>query len=104
EGKRGGPFAFLIPPEQRDPYAVRKLEELLLQGSVEIHRALDPFHADGESYPAGTDLVFLAQPYRAYVKTLLERQDYPGRAAPPGGVPERPFDATAWTMPPQMGL
>src|SRR5439155_392922 len=37
KGKRGGPFAFLIPPEQPDLSAARKLEELLLEGSVEIH-------------------------------------------------------------------
>ena len=42
-GRRGGPFAFIIPPEQHDPYATAKLEELLLRGQIEIHRALEPF-------------------------------------------------------------
>ena len=104
-GRRGGPFAFIIPPEQHDPQATAKLEELLLQGGVEIHRALEPFRADGEPYPAGTDIILLAQPFRAYVKTLLERQDYPAparcrRAAPP----ERPYDVAGWTLPQQMGV
>jgi hypothetical protein len=105
---RGGsasPFAFLIPSDQRDPYAVRKLEELLLQGSIEIHRTLEPFWADGEPYPTGTDVILLAQPYRAYVKTLLERQDYPvRRSAPDRAAEERPYDATAWTLPAQVGV
>ena len=83
-GSQGGPFAFIIPPEQHDPLrAAQKLEELLLQGGVEIHRALEPFRADGEPYPAGTDIILLAQPYRAYVKTLLERQNYPAHASAP---------------------
>src|SRR5438876_4059588 len=103
-GKRGGPFAFLIPTEQHDPLAAGKLEELLLQGSIEIHRALEPFRADGNPYPAGTDIILLSQPYRAYVKTLLERQDYPTRRVSPGGPPERPYDVTGWTLPLQMGV
>jgi hypothetical protein len=100
---QGGPSAFILPAEQHDPSAAKKLEELLLQGGVEIHRALEPFRADGDSYPAGVDIILMAQPYRAYVKTLLERQNYPvTRVA--GGLPERPYDVTGWTLPAQMGV
>jgi Zinc carboxypeptidase len=104
EGQRTGPFAFVVPPDQFDPHAVAKLEELLLQGGIEIHRAIDSFQADGGSYPAGSDIVPLAQPYRAYVKTLLERQDYPVRRATPATPPERPYDVAGWTLPAQMGV
>lgn len=103
-GSRGGPFAFLVTPEQRDPLATRKLEELLLQSGIEIHRALEPFRADGDPYPQGTDIILLAQPYRAYVKTLLERQDYPGERTSPSAPPERPYDVTGWMLPAQMGV
>jgi hypothetical protein len=103
-GREGAPFAFMIPREQRDPYTAAKLEELLLAGGVEIQRALEPFRADGDPYPEGTDIVFLAQPYRAYVKTLLERQSYPARRTIAGGAPERPYDVAGWTLPLQMGV
>jgi hypothetical protein len=104
-GRRGGPFAFVIPPNQHDPRAAAKLEDLLLQGAIEIHRALDPFVADGRSYPPGTDIILLAQPYRAYVKTLLERQRYPAQRSSSGSVsPERPYDVTGWTLPAQLGV
>jgi hypothetical protein len=103
-GKAGGPFAFIIPPEQLDPQATAKLEELLIQGGVEIQRALDPFRADGDPYPAGADIILLAQPYRGYVKTLLERQAYPARRRSPDSPPERPYDVTGWTLPLQMGI
>lgn len=103
-GSRGEPFAFLIPPEQHDPVATRKLEEMLIDGGVEIQRTLEPFRADGDPYPAGVDLVFLAQPYRAYVKTLLERQAYPAQRLSAQGQRERPYDATGWTLPAQMGV
>jgi hypothetical protein len=103
-GRRGGPFAFVVPGEQHDPRAAAKLEELLLQGSIEIHRALEPFQAGDGSYPAGTDIILLAQPYRAYVKTLLERQDYPGRRPSRDAPAERPYDVAGWTLPAQMGV
>ena len=102
-GRQGGPFAFIIPPEQHDPHAATKLRELLLDGGVEIQRALEPFRADGEPYPAGTDIILMAQPYRAYVKTLLEQQDYPARAWR-RRPPERPYDVAGWTLPMQMGV
>jgi hypothetical protein len=103
-GRRGEPFAFIIPPEQHDRLAQVKLQELLLQGAVEIQRALEPFRADGDPYPAGTDIIFMAQPFRAYVKTLLERQRYPAKPTAPGVLPERPYDAAGWTLPNQMGV
>jgi hypothetical protein len=102
-GRAGGPFAILIPPEQYDLLATAKLEELLVQGGVEVHRALEPFRADGEPYPAGTDIVLMAQPFRAYAKTLLERQLYPARRLAPG-IYDRPYDAAGWTLPAQMGV
>ena len=103
KGREGGPFAFLIPPDQQDPYTAAKLEELLLAGAVEIQRAMEPFRADGDPYPEGTDIIFMTQPYRAYVKTLLERQSYPARRTAPNGRPERPYDVAGWTLPLQMG-
>jgi zinc carboxypeptidase len=103
-GKVGGPFAFIIPPEQLDLQATAKLEAVLLQSGIEIHRALEPFRADGDPYPANTDIILLAQPYRAYVKTLLERQVYPARRRSPDSPPERPYDVTGWTLPLQMGI
>ncbi len=103
-GTRGAPFAFIVPPEQHDPAAAKKLEDLLLQSGVEIHRALEPFRADGDPYPAGTDIILLSQPYRAYVKTLLERQDYPRTRAAGGASEGRPYDVAGWTLPAQMGV
>ncbi|PWT85571.1 MAG: hypothetical protein C5B57_02675 [Blastocatellia bacterium] len=105
QGQRGGPFAFIVPPGQHDPHATAKLEQLLLQGRIEISRALKPFRAGNTVHPAGSDIILLAQPYRAYVKTLLERQDYPaGNHSSASGPLERPYDVAGWTLPAQMGV
>jgi len=103
-GRAGAPFAFAVPPEQHDPHAAAKLVNLLIEGAVEVHRASEPFEAGGRAYPAGTNLVLMAQPFARYAKTLLERQYYPVRRPAPGAPPERPYDVAGWTLPYQMGV
>lgn len=103
-GSKGGPFAFIIPPDQFDPHAARKLEQLLLEGAVEIRRTLEPFRVADTVYPQGADIVLMAQPFRAYAKTLLEVQQYPIRRLAPGAAPDRPYDVAGWTLPLQMNV
>ena len=71
---------------------------------MEIQRARAPFAAGGREYPAGTLVIPLAQPFRAHVKDLVERQVYPARSAYPGGPALPPYDVTGWTLPLQMGV
>jgi hypothetical protein len=103
-GSKGGPFAFIIPPDQFDPHAARELEQLLLEGAVEIRRTLEPFRVADTVYPQGADIVLMAQPFRAYAKTLLEVQQYPIRRLAPGAAPDRPYDVAGWTLPLQMNV
>ena len=103
-GTAGGPFALVIPEQQYDPLAAAKLIDVLVGGHVEVQRAVEPFSTGGRDYPAGTFVVLMAQPFRAYAKTLLERQEYPVRKLAPDGPVERPYDVTGWTLPLQMGV
>jgi hypothetical protein len=101
---RSAPYAFVIPGVQRDPGATRKMLELLSFGLVEIERAASPFEAGGKPQPAGSYVIRMRQPYGAYAKTLLERQNYPDLRTYPGGPPKRPYDVTAQTLPLLMGV
>lgn len=103
-GLEGGPFAFIIPPDQFDLHAARGLEQLLLDGDIDVQRVIEPFRVADTVYPEGTDIILMAQPFRAYAKTLLERQDYPVRRTTSGTVPDRPYDVTGWTLPFQMNV
>ncbi len=101
---RTSPSAFVVPASQDDPGAARKLLETLEFGAVEIERATEPFTAQGKSYPAGSYVVRMTQPFSSFAKTLLEKQDYPDLRLYPGGPPKRPYDVTAHTLPLLMGV
>jgi hypothetical protein len=103
-GKKGGPFAYVIPAAQHDPGATWKMLDVLDQAGIEIYKASRAFDADGQQFGAGDYLIPMAQPFRNYVKDLLEPQTYPMRPAAAGQAPERPYDVTGWTLPLQMGV
>jgi zinc carboxypeptidase len=101
---RTEPYAFLIPPSQDDPGSARRMLDTLQFGMVEIEEAGARFEADGQSYPAGSYIVRMQQPYSSWAKTLLEEQDYPDMRLYPDGPPRRPYDVTAHTFPLLMGV
>ncbi len=90
---RNTPYAFVIPAQQRDPGATRRLLETLAFGKVEIQKAANGDHVIG-----------MQQPYSGWAKALLERQDYPDLRMYPGGPPQRPYDTTAETLPLLFGV
>ncbi|MFO7692667.1 MAG: M14 family metallopeptidase [Vicinamibacterales bacterium] len=103
-GTKEGPYAFAIPPDQHDPAAANTLVNLLVDGGVEVQQVSEPFKVGDTVYPVGTAFVMMAQPFRAYAKSLLEVQQYPARRLGGSAAPERPYDVAGWTLPYQMGV
>ncbi len=84
--------------------AAALLVELLLRHGVRVQRAAAPFTAGRSTYPAGTYVLPAAQPYRAFLLTMLRRQRYPEIIPYAGGPVMPPYDVTAWSLPLAMGV
>ena len=98
ERRPGDPFAYVIPSQQTDYPTTLRMLEILQFGGAEIHRATEAFDADGANFPAGSFVIFTAQPYRPYVLNMLGERDYPA------GVPQRLEDNASHALPMQMGV
>ena len=86
------PSAILIPNDQGDPQRVAQLVARLMSQHIEVSRAKAPLVLAEGSFPAGTYVVPLDQPYRNYAVDLLTPQNYPGDAT-------EPYDDVSWELP-----
>jgi len=103
-GSAEAPYAFLIPPDQRDPVSAALLVELLIRHGVRVERAQTAFNVGRAAYAAGTYVIPAAQPYRAFILTMLRKQRYPEIVPYVGGPVLPPYDVTAWSLPLSMGV
>lgn len=95
-GREEAPRGWILPADNADRGATRRLVETLLLGGVEVHVASGAVRADGAEYPAGSIVIFADQPYGRHVKDLFEVQRYPGL--------EAPYDVAGWTLPLLFGV
>src|SRR5580704_11956103 len=86
------PYAFLIPDNQGDPARVAQMVTRLMAQQIEVARAEKAIQLKEGSFPAGTYVVRLDQPYRNYAVDLLTPQHYPKD----GG---EPYDDVSWEFP-----
>jgi hypothetical protein len=93
KGKTEAPYAWIFPPEQRDPGRLAHLVNQLRAHRIEIHRLTGPFTLKGRSWPAGSYVVRMDQPYRNAAVNFLEEQKFPA------DEPNPPYDDVAWTFP-----
>ncbi|MGH9658177.1 MAG: M14 family zinc carboxypeptidase, partial [Bryobacteraceae bacterium] len=103
-GNSGGPFAYVVAPDQHDrPTAVDMLDRLS-QAGVDVRRARAGFQAGGATFAEGSYVLLAAQPFRPYLVDLMEPQKYPELRAGQSGPTKRPYDITGWTLPLNMGV
>jgi zinc carboxypeptidase len=92
KGTEEAPYAFLIPEDQGDPMRVAQMIAKLQAQHIEVSRADAPIALTEGTFPVGTYVVRLDQPYRNYAVDLLTPQKYPKD----GG---EPYDDLSWEFP-----
>lgn len=75
-----GPEAYIVPADQRDPYAVKQLVEIFDIADVEVDRALSTVRVGRDTYPAGSYVIWSQQPMGSWVDQVLEIDEYPDQA------------------------
>jgi hypothetical protein len=104
KGQSEAPYYFVMPKVQRDPGELAALVRLLERHGVNVEKLTNGVVVGDWHFAAGDIIVRLSQPYRAFVKEVLENQRYPERHYTPGGELIRPYDITSWSLPLHMGV
>ncbi len=98
-GRTEPPYYYLFPKEQHDASELVKLVELLQEHGVNVYHLNKNIVIEDIAYYAGDLVVPLAQPFRAFIKEVLESQEFPERHYTPEGELIKPYDITSWSLP-----
>jgi len=99
------PFAYVISSKQKDTPEAALLAQKMIDNGLDVYATKTGFHANGVTYPTGSWVIPMDQPFSALAKELLERQRYPD--ALENGTSKAvdlPYDVTGWTLSLQMGV
>jgi hypothetical protein len=104
KGQTEAPYYFLLPAEQSDKSELTALVRLLVEHGIAVYTLTHDISLGQTSWKKGDVVVPLAQPFRAFIKEVMESQKYPERHYIPGGELIEPYDITTWSLPLHMGL
>ncbi|HEX3556886.1 MAG TPA: M14 family zinc carboxypeptidase [Thermoanaerobaculia bacterium] len=101
KGRSEAPYSWIFPAGppgppatgQRDPARLAYLLNHLREQRIEVHRLGSELKLGARTWPAGSYVVRLDQPYREAAISFLEEQKFPA------DEPNRPYDDVAWTWP-----
>lgn len=103
-GKTKPPYYYILPLGQHDQSELTALVNLLIEHGVDVYRLTDSAVVDNRLCGKGDVVVPLAQPFRPFIKEVMEKQNYPLRHYTPGGKMIKPYDVTSWSLPLHKGL
>jgi hypothetical protein len=93
KGRSEAPYAWIFPAAQRDPGRLAYLVDQLRRHRIEVHRLTADLALGSRTWPAGSYVVRMDQPYRNTAIDFLEEQKFPA------DEPNAPYDDVAWTWP-----
>ncbi len=98
-GKTEPPFYYIMPEKQHDASELVNLVALLKEQGIDTYTLQKDMVIENTAYHQGDVVVPLAQPFRAFIKEVMEAQEYPERHYTPDGELIAPYDITSWSLP-----
>ncbi len=98
-GKTEAPYYYIMPGEQHDPGELVNLVNLMKEHGVQLYTLDEQVIIEGKVYSKGDVVIPLAQPFRPFIKEVMETQVFPERHYTPGGELIKPYDITSWSLP-----
>ncbi|MFC2156562.1 M14 family zinc carboxypeptidase [Acidobacteriota bacterium] len=93
QGKIEPPYAYVVPAGQKDPVDTAFLINVLRKQRIDIHRAKSEIKTEEGTFPKGSYVIRMDQPYRNLAVNLLGFQKYP---QDPGIT--QVYDDAGWTL------
>jgi hypothetical protein len=98
-GKTEAPFYYIISKDQADQSEFSDVVNLLMEHGLNVFSLSDDHIINGFGFKAGDIVLPMAQPFRSFLKEIMEKQVYPVRHTSVGGDVIRPYDITSWSLP-----
>lgn len=99
KGKSEPPYYYILPANQPDPGELAGLVNLMMEHGIAVYQNDVAFSVENQNIPENSIVIPLSQPYRAFIKEVMEKQKFPERHYTPGGELIRPYDIASWSLP-----
>jgi len=104
KGKTQPPYYYVIPQKQHDKSEFVRLVKLLQMHGIKVYKAKMSMLSDKYWIEEGDIVIPLSQPFRPFIKEVMEKQTFPIRHYTKGGPMIRPYDITSWSLPLHRGV
>ncbi len=104
KGKTLAPAYFVMSGVQHDKGELKGLITLLDEHGIAVYKSSDKIQYNGRVIEKGDYIIPLAQPFRAFIKEVMEAQKFPERHYTAGGEMIKPYDITSWSLPLHRGI
>ncbi len=104
KGKTMVPYYYILPASQHDPGEMVRLVNLLKEHGIRVFETGKELVVGNRVVEKSSVVVPLAQPFRSFIKEVMEVQQYPVRHYTTGGPVIRPYDIATWSLPLHMGV
>jgi len=104
KGNTESPYYYVFPKQQHDQSELVNLVNLFDEHGIKVYELNQEVAINQTTFAKGDVVVPLAQPFRAFIKEMLESQVFPERHYTPGGEMIEPYDITSWSLPLHKGV